>query len=530
MLCLEKRIVIRVKDSINNKDTLVSMSKGENLLETLASSKLSIFSECGGRGTCGKCIVKVVEGRLKITLQDKASFSTSELEGGYRLACMAYPDMDCTIILSSRRNTDYKVVTETLNHPTNTEYSKIKETSHPHTLTYEKKAYAIAIDLGTTTIALALTDLPGGNILDKYTAINPQRVYGADVVSRIKASNEGKLNSLALLIREELLKGILKLGEKNQIKIESIDNIVIAGNTTMIHLLMGYPCNTLGTFPFAPYKDGFINLLSDEIFGISEKIPITLIPGISVFVGGDITAGLLACGINREDKPCLFIDLGTNGEIALGNRERILATSTAAGPAFEGGNISCGVGSIPGAICHVSYEEGKLSYKTINEEPAVGLCGTGVVELISELLKEGIIDSSGLLKDSYFDEGYPIAGMKFIQKDIRELQLAKAAIGAGVDILVKSYGISYEEIDKVFIAGGFGYHLDINKAAMIGLIPEALTRKAIAVGNTSLAGAIYLIKDSDTKNKIEHIILTAEEVHLSNVEGFNELFMRYMSF
>jgi uncharacterized 2Fe-2S/4Fe-4S cluster protein (DUF4445 family) len=493
------------------------MSKGDNILEALTANGFTIFSECGGMGICGKCIIRLIEGKLDISSQDKVVFSDFELNEGYRLACMAYPDMDCTVMLSSGINAEFDVLTET--------------TNKDQALSNVASDYAIAIDIGTTTLALALVSLPAGNIVKKYSAVNPQRAYGADVVSRIKISNEGRSRTLLKMIREELLYGIHMLAVRQGQKVlDSIKQIIICGNTAMIHLLMGYSCDGLGSYPFIAVNLGMINTYTDEIFGMEEKIPIMILPGISVYVGGDIAAGLLACEIHLKEKPCLFIDLGTNGEIVLGNKERILVTSTAAGPAFEGGNISCGVASIPGAICHASFDEGILSYETIENQPPVGICGTGLIELVSELLKEGIIDSSGLLADPYFDGGYPIAGMKLIQQDIRELQLAKAAIRAGVDTLLESYSITYEELDEVYIAGGFGYHLDIDKAIYIGLLPEPVTDKVIALGNTSLSGAICAIIDSEAKNKLDQIIASAEEIHLSNIDEFRDLFFKYLSF
>ncbi len=519
-----ERLTIKIIDSLSSKETRIYLYKGENLLEALVGNKIFISSDCAGMGTCGKCIIRVMEGRLDITLGDKEMLSDIDLSNGYRLACMAYPIMDCTIMLDSEQSSELHIDTNALD--IHREMSSHREISGYSDISH----FAIAVDLGTTTLALALVDLQKGKIIEYYTAINPQKVYGADVVSRIKASNEGKLNSLSHLIREELSKGILYLTHRQDIKLESIEKIIISGNITMIHLLMGYPCNGLGSYPFTAVNKGFINTFTDDLFDLANRIPVMVLPGISVFVGADITAGLLACGIDREDKPCLFIDLGTNGEMAVGNREKILVTSTAAGPAFEGGNISCGIGSLPGAICHVSIEGGQVSYKTIYDKPAVGICGTGVIELTSQLLKEGIIDSTGLLMEPYFDKGYEIAGMNFIQKDIRELQMAKAAIRSGVEILIRRFGISYEQIDKVYIAGGFGYHIDIDKAILIGLLPKALMNKARAVGNTSLSGTICAMRDTDADYRLNHIISTSEELHLSNEEDFNDLFVKYMSF
>lgn len=538
---MDERLTIKIMESLTSKKTIsIYMSRGENLLEVLVGNNLSISSDCGALGTCGKCLVQVVEGALDITLQDKAELSETDIANGYRLACMAYPSMDCTIILATEINDIFNVVTESI-----CGHAEINSRTDRGSRTYSGDSreeaqigntldkgndYIIAVDLGTTTLALALVALPEGEVVDNYTAINPQRVYGSDVVSRIKASNEGKLNILSRLVWEELKKGILNLIKKQQIKLEDIKGITISGNTTMIHILMEYPCDGLGTYPFTPVNIGLISRSADDIFAIDYKLPVTILPGISVFVGADITAGLLACGIDREESPCLFIDLGTNGEMALGNRDSILVTSTAAGPAFEGGNISCGIASIPGAICHVSCEGEQLIYETINDEPAIGICGTGLIELTAQLLKEGIIDSTGLLSDPYFENGYRIAGLRFIQKDIRELQMAKAAIRSGVDILVKRFGISYNQIDKVYIAGGFGYYLDIGKAIDIGLLPTALMNNARSVGNTSLSGAIYTIIDADADNRINHIISTAEEIHLANDEEFNDLFVQYLSF
>lgn len=508
--------MLRILHYTSNKNSTITMLKGESILEALRRNEFLIASECGGMGICGKCIIRLIEGKLDITSQDKIVFSDSELRDGYRLACMAYPNMDCTIMLSSGINVEFDVVTETI--------------TRLQTLVENKKDYAIAIDLGTTTLALALISYPEGNIVKKYSTVNPQRVYGADVVSRIKMSNEGNSGALSNMIRQELIKGIHILVKEQQITPDRLKQIVIGANTTMIHLLMEYSCDGLGSFPFIPVNLGLINTYTDDIFDMDEKIPVIILPGISVYVGGDITAGLLATGLHQKEKPCLFIDLGTNGEIVIGNKERILATSTAAGPAFEGGNISCGVASIPGAICHVSFDDMKLSYETINNEPPIGLCGTGVIELVSELCKEGIIDSSGLLADPYFDVGYPIAGLKLKQQDVRELQLAKAAIRAGVDTLLEKYGIGYEDLEEVYIAGGFGYRLDIDKTIYIGLLPETVRDKVKAVGNTSLSGAICSIIDSEALKQIDKIISSSREIHLSNTDEFKDLYIKHLSF
>lgn len=390
--------------------------------------------------------------------------------------------------------------------------------------------YAIAVDLGTTTLAYNLVSISKGDIIGSHNSLNPQRAHGSDVVSRIKASNEGKQELLMKIIRDEILDGVRLLVNEQDLEIDNIKQIVISGNTTMIHLFMGYSCQGLGIYPYTPVNIGTIKVTSDKIFGIQKSIPITLLPSISTFVGGDIVAGLLACDFDCMEEISLFIDLGTNGEMAIGNKDRILVTSTAAGPAFEGVNISCGVGCVPGAINHISLKDGILSYETIEGEKPVGLCGTGVIELVSEFLNEGIMDETGLLEEPYFEGGFPLADMSFIQQDVRQLQLAKAAIRAGAQVLVNAYGTSFDKLDKVYIAGSFGYHLDIQKAVSIGLLTEAVMNKTKCVSNSSLSGARQVALNPDEINRLENIISSSEEIHLSNEDDFSELYIQHMLF
>jgi uncharacterized 2Fe-2S/4Fe-4S cluster protein (DUF4445 family) len=305
----------------------------------------------------------------------------------------------------------------------------------------------------------------------------------------------------------------------------------------MGHLLLGYSCEGLGRYPYTPVNISTIELPFSKVFNSDYlEVPVVVMPGISTFVGGDIVAGLLSCDFDKATKPCLLLDLGTNGEMALGNKEKLLVTSSAAGPAFEGGNISCGVGSIAGAICNMDIVDGNTSYQTIGSRPPVGICGTGIIELASELLKTGIIDDTGLLNGQYFDDGFPITGYKqntefyFTQRDIRELQMAKAAVRAGTDILIREYGITYDDIDKVYLAGGFGFKLNLLKAVNIGLLPYELYDKIIPVGNSSLGGAICYLKEKDAPLRVASIIKAACELQLSESIEFNRLYPEFMYF
>jgi uncharacterized 2Fe-2S/4Fe-4S cluster protein (DUF4445 family) len=313
--------------------------------------------------------------------------------------------------------------------------------------------------------------------------------------------------------------------------------LAIAGNTTMRYLLLGSPCEVLGRYPYTPVETGTLKLPLYEATGSSSlDAPVIILPGISAFVGGDIVAGLFFCGFDQSDKPSLFLDLGTNGEIAVGNKDRLLVSSTAAGPAFEGGNISCGIPSIEGAICSIKIEEEKIEYQTIgNKEPA-GICGTGMIELVSELLRHGLIDETGLLCEKYFVKGFEVAKacdgnpIVFTQKDIRKIQMAKAAVRAGLETIIREYGITYGEIDKVYLAGGFGYKINIEKAVHIGLIPKELSDKILTVGNSALGGAIRYLLEERSFDRTEHIVKTAGELYLSNHKDFDRIYIGHMNF
>ena len=432
-----------------------------------------------------------------------------------------------------------------------TEYtvSESKDTGNcnaPNAGCDSESSYAIVIDLGTTTLAFSLVDMVSKQIPHTVTRLNSQRKYGADVLSRIQASVDGKQDELRVCIQKDLSEGIDKLLKERRTLIVAdglseqqsmdIDHIVISGNTTMIHLLMGYDCSTLGVYPFAPVNTEFIIGTAEEIIGYKQpgaEIKTTILPSISAFIGGDIVAGLYALDFATNKEISLFVDLGTNGEIALGNCDRILTTSVAAGPAFEGGNISCGTGSVAGAICAVEINRNDVSdikLNTIYNVPPCGICGTGVIETVAELLKCGLIDETGLLADEYFDTGFPLTNEQepiiFTQQDIRQFQLAKAAVRTGIEVLTKEYGITIAEIEKVYIAGGFGYHLNINKAASIGLIPPELTTKATAAGNTSLAGAVKYLGDTNASDTIQRIKNASEDIILANDSDFQELYLK----
>ncbi len=509
---------MKIKLQKGNSVSTLFINETESLMNVLIREGHYINAVCGGTGRCGKCKVKVTDGKAPVSSEDINFFTQQELNDGWRLSCTLYPKEDLTIAINLNDESDFEVVSD----------YEVKTTTKPSGIS----DYKIAIDIGTTTIAMQL--LSGTEPCHTVTMINRQRKYGADVVSRIKASVEGKSSDLKETIKADLSNGITKLCNEYGIKLSQISKIAITCNTTMSHLLMGYDCNSLGKYPFTPVNVDFITDSAKNIIGVDSTAKTTILPGITTYVGGDIVSGLYACGFDKSDDVCMLIDLGTNGEMAIGNKDKILVTSTAAGPAFEGGNISCGTGSVDGAICSVRLSGRKAQIQTIRDKSPVGICGTGVIELTSEMLKEELIDETGLLDEDYFDDGFPIAKadngeeIVFTQNDIRELQLAKAAIRAGAETLIRRYGIKKEEISVIYIAGGFGYKLDTEKAIAIGMLPVEFKSSTKAVGNSSLAGAIKYL--TEPPNNLDKIVKVSEEINLSTDKYFSEYYMDAMMF
>ena len=474
---------------------IIDRSKQQkNLLEMLQEKNEYISAPCNGNGICGKCIVRYKSGATEPTKQDREFLSEKQLEQGYRLACQSYPTEEYKVEIPELEET-IEVLSQWENQRTE---EILKNTAEGTAEKTENALYGICIDIGTTTLAALLVNLETEADCQTAVSVNHQRAYGSDVLSRISASNSGKKWEIQRCIRQDLQKLIRELLQKEKITEQQIQRIVIAGNTTMCHLLRGFSCETLGVAPFLPVDLSWMEGSAADFLGMKElDTKVVILPGISAFVGADIMAGIAKMNMHRSEGYHLLLDIGTNGEMVLGNCRHMYVTSTSAGPAFEGGNISCGMASIPGVISHVFMEEtGKAGFQVIGEtdgenkkQQAIGICGTGMIDLVYELREHQMIDEHGTYSDLYFDTGYELAEkVKFTQNDIRELQMAKAAIRAGVDILVKKAGNTFDEVDNSYLAGGFGTKIDIKKAAGIGLIPKELEMKTIPDGNTVLAG------------------------------------------
>lgn len=481
----------------------IIMQPGENVAQALLRKDYKVPMACGGNGTCGKCKV--------------------EIDGAWVNSCKLYPKPEEDIIISAFGWGEGR---EELTQIAGVEKINITEGRAREAKGQTRKTF-LAVDIGTTTIAAALVEKETGAVLATAGCGNSQRIFGQDVLSRIKASVAGTGEKLKTLIRQD----ILNLSEEIQKKQKDIviEHIYIAGNTTMEHLYMGDSCEGLGKAPFTPVS------LAERKDSLSN-IPVTLLPGISAFVGADIAAGMLACGMDEEERPSLLLDLGTNGEMVLALEDKMIATSAPAGPALEGGNISCGVASVTGAISKVRVIGERTIIGTIGNAPATGICGTGVLELVAGLYENHIIDASGQMKEKYREEGFPLARMKdgkqitFTQQDIREVQLAKAAIHSGIELLLEHAGISMGEIKKVYLAGGFGVYLDVHIAAGIGLLPSELEKCTKAVGNTSLQGCIAYGSSEENRSRTEEMIKKCESINLAEQADFEERYVANMNF
>lgn len=542
-------------DDLEKKSVIMTHDSSVTIMSTLLQNNLISGSFCGGRGDCGRCRIQFLQGADAPTALERSVMDPEELRQGYRLACLAKPKRDCAIKLALLDAPSIAVVADMMDVTQSVDYNgqKLKQSKKQTTSVMKdfsgieasvsesaQKEYKgtdaiIAVDLGTTTIAMQLMEMDTGRIIDTYCEMNPQRRYGADVLSRIQASCEGNREILQRLVVEVLERGVERFRNRNA----DIKCMCIAGNTTMEHLLMGYDVSSLGRSPFMPVEIGL-----QEYRHPDWNFTVWLTPGISTFVGGDIVAGLYACGMLNErlrrrteeeeqqgsvgQKGSSFlVDLGTNGEMVITDGKRMIVTATAAGPAFEGG-------------------------------PGAGIVGSDMVACIAALLRQGIMDETGLLTEPYFTEGISIQNtdeahyrfaegrsgdsLYLTQQDVRNLQMAKAAVRAGIEVLLKKLNEQRQEKPQtggqpathVCLAGGFGYYLDVEAAFRIGLLPEHMRGSVQAVGNTSLMGAYRIGRDlwlhRTDKRALEQSLVSIESVNLAGQEDFERWYIQHMNF
>ncbi|MCR4746589.1 MAG: ASKHA domain-containing protein [Lachnospiraceae bacterium] len=484
---------------------MIDAEKGDNLLEILRDNQIEIDSPCGGNGRCGKC-------RLKFN-------------GKESLACRTFVEGDAEVELIGG---DEKYINEH-------DMSAVSDSD-----IREGDIFAAAIDIGTTTISAELLCLRNMQSVARESCMNHQKAFGGDVISRIDAAVGGRAASLRAAVQKDIIDLLRKMLFNLSVKEGALKEIVISANTTMIHLLMGLDLSGMASSPFKAERLEFAPLKFAEVFGRvgSFDTKVIIIPGLSAFIGGDIISGIYALKIHEKDEKIGLIDLGTNAEMAVGNRKRIYLASAAAGPAFEGGNISMGMAGVEGAISDVRIDKksGRVRIKTIADSLPRGICGTGIISAIAEMFRTGIILENGSLKDEYIKGGFTLAEtdlrrIKISQEDIHNLMLAKAAAAAGFETIISEAGISFDEISSLYMAGSFAEYLKIEDAAEISLIPRQLKAKTLTVGNSSLKGALrYIRNPGKTDEDIKKILSICVVAELSEIERFEKSFIDNMCF
>lgn len=457
---------------------------GTALLNILADRGFEF--PCGGEGICGGCAVRVLSGSLDVTDVDREVLTTDQTKDGWRLACQAHAVAPLVLECSQWR---MDVLTDNVVIPGS-----------------GKPGLGVAVDVGTTTLAAQLIELASGSVLGVETDLNPQSAWGADVMSRIRAALSG--TDLTTPIRAAVghMIGRLAIGREQE-----ITEVILVGNTVMHHLFSGLDVEPLAHAPFRPPHLEEQPFRPEQLgWNLPSSCRIRFARCLGGFVGSDILAGIVAVGIARSEELIGLIDLGTNGEIVIGNHQRIVCGSTAAGPAFEAGCIRMGMRAVAGAIAHVACVKGKMHAKVIGDVAPTGICGSGIVDAVAAALETGAILPSGRIAEG--EKTVPVAPpVVLYQSDIRELQLAKGAIACGFTLLLKKLGASIADVCALHLAGAFGNYVQIRSAHAIGLIhvPESLVH---AAGNTALRGArmLLLACEEPALPPLEHVSLAAD--------------------
>lgn len=510
--CKSRKYKIHVRNGAESK--VIQGRKGQNLLEVLRHNHIFVNAPCSGKGVCGKCKVRVPDHRFLLSPEEVHFLSEREIEQGIVLACDHELDRELVVITEDKEE----------GHLIEDTYAPIQIEQQ---VAVDIQCYGIVVDIGTTTLALSLVDRMDGRVIAIEKQLNPQRGFGADVISRIMYVNEAKNTKLMDLIRESILEGIFALVEQGEISLELVDRVVLSGNTTMIYLLLDIDPQNLAVSPFTTVDMGLTEYRGDQIWpGLLSHATVTILPWISAYVGGDIVSGMYATSLLHQTGNCLFIDIGTNGEMVLRTDKHLFCASTAAGPAFEGANIRCGMGSVNGAVCEIHDQGDDFDLKVLGDTEPKGLCGSAIIDAVSLLLQKGVIEDTGYLEAPFmFCDNIGI-----YPEDVRQVQLAKAAVAAGVSVLLLKAGLKPEDVDCVYLAGGFGSHLNLDHGIAIGIIHAVFKDRVVIVGNSSLAGGVKFLLEQNGKDAIQEIIDKSEYIELSMSTEFNDYYIEHMMF
>lgn len=504
---------------------IISASTDESLLTALRNAGYKEPSApCGGHGICKQCRIHATGPLVSVTAADDVMLAADD----EILACRWRPDGDCSVTLPQSGALNIL-------------------TSGVENIVPCGEGLGVAVDIGTTTVAVFLFDLTTGSLLANSSDRNTQRPFGADVISRIQfSSHDDGLLKLSTIIREQITTLIGQACHKAGRLMSDISRVAVAGNTVMEHIFTNLSPVGIGVAPFTP-----VSLFGDDwkanalLQGLAPEATVYLCPALAGYVGGDITAGLLSSGASLSEKLCLYMDIGTNGEMGLGDKHGYVCCATAAGPAFEGAEISCGMDGSPGAVDKVTLNGMEITAHTVSEIPAKGICGSGLVDALAVMVRSGAVTSAGRML-SPEEAPEPLRSrlrrgedgeMRFFltdkvyvsAKDVRELQLAKAAIRAGAETLMKLRGIKYEDVDHLLIAGGFGSYMDVESALAIGLLPPIPLDRIHHVGNAAGSGAAWALVP-ERRALLEDFTKLCSYHELSASRLFMDSYMEYIIF
>lgn len=475
----------------------IAVVPGATILDAARQLGLPLSAPCGGSGKCGKC--KVIANGQEV------------------LACKHRVFTDLSVSLPPQEK--QSVLT-----------SAMLPSVQPDPV---YPGYLAAIDIGTTTVVCSLLS-PAGQELAVESIANPQSGYGADVVSRIQWAVRESSAPLTRAIREGISSLIGHCCRAAGITPEEIGVISIVGNSCMQQMFLGIPVDNLAAVPFSPAITKAAIDSAAKYLPLCPKAKLLTIPDISGFVGADTVGCILAAGLHKTKETVLLVDIGTNGEMVLTHRGQLAACSTAAGPALEGANIRFGMRGASGAIDHVYLESGKVRCTVIGEEIAAGICGSGIVDAVAVMLEQGLLNRRGRIQSAEETEGQRFFslrdGIYLTQEDIRQVQLAKGAIAAGIQLLCRHFGITAEQIDRVILAGAFGSYMDPASACRIGLLPQVLSDRVTAGGNLALSGAKMLALDRSQLPLTQTIVAQAHHLNLSEDPAFPKIFAKSMEF
>ena len=474
------------------RQTEVTVPDHSNLLEVLRQSGVHLDAPCGGQGTCGKCRVYV--------------------NGKEALACRTTVCADMTVTIPA--DSELQVL-----------QTGIAGESAVCPVT---EGYLLAIDIGTTSVVCVLLDGTGRGLAVSGMG-NPQRAFGADVISRIRAALDGKLGQLTGLIREGVTGLIQKVCGEVGIHPDEIRLVSLVGNPAMQQLFLGISPENLAAMPFAPVLTEAKQILCGDILPVCPGARLLMVPDISGYVGADTMGCILSAGLHQKEENTLLVDIGTNGEMVLGSKARMIACAAAAGPALEGAGIHFGMRASEGAIDHVWLEKGKLACSVIGGGEARGICGSGLIDAVAVCLELGLLNKRGRIQNE--QRIIPLSEHIFLtQEDIRQVQLAKGAICAGIRLMAERLDIQVADIRKVLLAGAFGSSIDPENACRIGLLPEELSDRIGSMGNAALSGAKMLALDRELLPQTQELAERIEFLELASLPEFPKTFAKAMNF